>query len=77
MVIYRLPPAFAAAQARARRAVLLTVAVALGGCAVLPSQVERPVSYARQARPSVAMPLMTTAAQARARRAAANAGGRR
>ena len=29
------------------RAVLLTVAVALGGCAVLPSQVERPVSYAR------------------------------
>ncbi len=29
------------------RAVLLTVAVAMGGCAALPSQVERPVSYAR------------------------------
>ncbi|MGZ5277003.1 MAG: phospholipase D-like domain-containing protein [Caldimonas sp.] len=29
------------------RAVLLTVAVALGGCAALPSQVERPQSYAR------------------------------
>ena len=26
---------------------LLTVAVALGGCAALPSQVERPVSFAR------------------------------
>ncbi len=29
------------------RAILLTVAVALGGCAALPSQVERPVSHAR------------------------------
>jgi cardiolipin synthase C len=29
------------------RAVLLTVAVSLGGCAALPGQVERPVSYAR------------------------------
>ena len=63
MVIYRLPPAFAAARRAlawaavvisgmatlglAWRAILLTVAVALGGCAVLPSQVERPVSYAR------------------------------
>ena len=29
------------------RAVLLTIAVAMGGCAVLPGQVERPVSYSR------------------------------
>jgi len=29
------------------RTILLTVAVALGGCAALPSQVERPVSHAR------------------------------
>ncbi|HZV93560.1 MAG TPA: phospholipase D family protein [Caldimonas sp.] len=29
------------------RAVLLMIAVALGGCAVLPSQIERPASYAR------------------------------
>ena len=63
MSTYRLPSQFAAARRAlawaavvisgtatlglAWRAVLLTVAVALGGCAVLPSQVERPVSYAR------------------------------
>ena len=63
MFTNRLPPEFAAARRAlawaavvvsgiaslglAWRAILLTVAVALGGCAVLPSQVERPVSYAR------------------------------
>lgn len=31
------------------RAMLLIVAVALGGCAALPSHAERPVSYAREA----------------------------
>ena len=36
----------AAASAPVWRAILLTVAVALGGCAVLPSHVERPVSSA-------------------------------
>lgn len=36
----------AAASAAIWRAILLTVAVALGGCAVLPSHVERPVSSA-------------------------------
>jgi len=30
------------------RAVLLAVAVALGGCAALPGQVDRPASFARQ-----------------------------
>ena len=63
MSAYRLPSQFAAARRAlawaavvisgmatlglAWRAILLTVAVALGGCAVLPSQVERPASYAR------------------------------
>ena len=63
MFIYRPPSQFAAARRAlawaavvisgvatlglAWRAVLLTVAVALGGCAALPSQVERPASFAR------------------------------
>src|SRR3954471_19642691 len=37
----------AATLGMAWRAVLLTIAVALGGCAALPAQVERPVSFAR------------------------------
>ena len=63
MITHRLPTPFAAVRRAlawaavvisgaatlglAWRAVLLTVAVALGGCAALPSQVERPVSHAR------------------------------